>query len=159
MDAPKFLRLPAVSTVCSSNLKRWISRQRVMRAMRPQEREHVNSPECHIECRLNSKRLMSVYVQTISRAMELPTKGSAAETILRASSVMLAESRQMCKLISVMSTTAQSLFPWNFPGSGTMCDEVSGGGGVETHAEESVHEGSVSDLEEELANCRKSKRC
>ena len=29
---------------------------------------------------LNSKRLTSVYVQTIARAMELSTKGSVAET-------------------------------------------------------------------------------
>ena len=47
-------------------------------------REHVSVtrgvPAAARPLPLNSKCLMSVYVQMIARAMELPTKGSVAET-------------------------------------------------------------------------------
>ena len=119
---------------------------------------------------LNSKRLTSVYVQTIARAMDLPTKGSVAETRQMIEGrlsdvgreptnvqVMISDDHDGAEFVSLVDASGTFLGP-----EPVLCprDEVSGGGGVETHGgsdgEESVHEGRVAELEEALASCRKS---
>lgn len=118
---------------------------------------------------LNSKCLTSVYVYTIARAMELPTKGSVAETRQMIEGkldnigrepmniqVIIHDDHDGTEFVSLVDTSGSFLGPGPvlYP-----CDEVNGSGREETRGEsneeESVHEGSVPYLEEALASCRK----
>ena len=135
-------------------------------------REHVGGPRgaraVGRPLPLNSKRLTSVYVQTIARAMELLTKGSVAETRQMIEGklsdigleptnvqVIVEEGEDGAELVSLTDVLGVFLGPEPilYPRG-----EASGGGGAEDHREPDEDEGAdrtvISHLEEELAESR-----
>ena len=119
---------------------------------------------------LNSKRLTGVYVQTIARAMDLPTKESVTETRQMIEGklgdvgreptnvqVFIGEDDDGAEFVSLVDVSGVFLGPELLYPRG----EVSGGVGAETHGDsgdseddEETHQSRVSQLEEALASCR-----
>ena len=135
-------------------------------------REHVQGPRgaraVGRPLPLNSKRLTSVYVQTIARAMELPMKGSVAETRQMIEGklsdvgreptnvqVIIQEDEDGAEQVSLTDVLGVFLGPEPilYPR-----EEVSGGGRAEDREEPQDDEGAdqsvISRLEEELAESR-----